>query len=184
MQMKKKKIDEKEAIEQVHVILKGHPELISALDDFVSLKNSVPKVKTEEAGRPKRKMAGKRQEREAKPPIANKKKKKKKGQAQPKEESSEAPLPPDAMGSWTTVCVGRRVGVWWEKDKTFYFGKILKFQKETGKHRILYDDGKREWENLESERLCWMNGVGWDVEVKGHDWNTLLTKKRASSLFI
>ena len=51
--------------------------------------------------------------------------------------------------------VGSRVGVWWEDDKTFYYGTIKSFDKKEGKHQILYEDGTDELISLAEEKLDW-----------------------------
>ena len=50
-------------------------------------------------------------------------------------------------------CVGRRVGIWWRDDHTFYYGSILR--RKYSKFQILYDDGMKEWLDLSKEKLKW-----------------------------
>ena len=50
------------------------------------------------------------------------------------------------------VTVGTRIGVYWKLDQRFYFGTIMKTQKD--KHFITYeDDGTSEWLKLEDETI-------------------------------
>jgi hypothetical protein len=47
--------------------------------------------------------------------------------------------------------IGFRVKIYWIVQKTWYEGQITRFQPKTHRHRIQYDDGDREWINLEKE---------------------------------
>ncbi|KAK9282272.1 hypothetical protein L1049_005186 [Liquidambar formosana] len=48
--------------------------------------------------------------------------------------------------------VGKRVKVWWPKDKTFYEGVVDSFDAIKKKHKILYADGDEETLNLRTQR--------------------------------
>ncbi|KAH1052453.1 hypothetical protein GLYMA_08G217900v4 [Glycine max] len=48
--------------------------------------------------------------------------------------------------------VGRRIKVWWPKDKMFYEGVIDSYDPIKGKHKILYADGDVEVLNLKRQR--------------------------------
>ena len=47
--------------------------------------------------------------------------------------------------------VGTQIGVWWDDDKTFYYGTVADFNKEEKKHFIHYEDGTQEWLDLSKE---------------------------------
>lgn len=47
--------------------------------------------------------------------------------------------------------VGKRIQVWWKQEKQWYRGKITGFN-ATGKHYITYDDGDKEWVDLNLEQ--------------------------------
>ncbi|KAG2379715.1 Protein EMSY-LIKE 4 [Vigna angularis] len=48
--------------------------------------------------------------------------------------------------------VGKRIKVWWPKDKTFYEGVIESYDPIKGKHKILYADGDVEVLNLKKQK--------------------------------
>eukprot|EP00252_Welwitschia_mirabilis_P002902 TRINITY_DN1290_c0_g1_i1.p1 TRINITY_DN1290_c0_g1~~TRINITY_DN1290_c0_g1_i1.p1 ORF type:complete len:902 (+),score=262.89 TRINITY_DN1290_c0_g1_i1:551-3256(+) len=48
--------------------------------------------------------------------------------------------------------IGRKVKVWWPKDKQFYEGVVDSYDEKTKKHKILYDDGDVEILKLNRQR--------------------------------
>ena len=50
-------------------------------------------------------------------------------------------------------CVGLRVGVWWPGSYSFFYGKIVAYEKE--KHKIDYDDGHQGVVSLLKQRIHW-----------------------------
>eukprot|EP00232_Nephroselmis_pyriformis_P021741 CAMPEP_0182871404 /NCGR_PEP_ID=MMETSP0034_2-20130328/11105_1 /TAXON_ID=156128 /ORGANISM="Nephroselmis pyriformis, Strain CCMP717" /LENGTH=191 /DNA_ID=CAMNT_0025003955 /DNA_START=27 /DNA_END=599 /DNA_ORIENTATION=- len=79
------------------------------------------------------------------------------------EEGAEAPMEEDAPEeeaaspreakdvSALAAYVGRRVKVYWKKEKAWYEGEVMHFD---GKrlHRIKYDDGEDDWVNLDKRK--------------------------------
>ena len=51
--------------------------------------------------------------------------------------------------------VGRRVAVWWPKEKKFYPARISAVDAKRGKHHVRYDDGDDEWIALSKRRCVW-----------------------------
>ncbi|KAK1427905.1 hypothetical protein QVD17_16630 [Tagetes erecta] len=52
----------------------------------------------------------------------------------------------------TTDLIGRRIKVWWPKDKEFYEGLVKSYDHEKKKHVVLYKDGDVEVLRLDKER--------------------------------
>ena len=52
--------------------------------------------------------------------------------------------------------VGRRVGIWWPMDESFYLGKVEGFIPATGEHTVRYDDGESEDLLLPMQRVKWL----------------------------
>ena len=73
----------------------------------------------------------------------------------PRKSSKSKPKATSAKPPTGSNAVGSRVGVWWEDDKTFYYGTIKSFDKKEGKHQILYEDGTDELISLAEEKLDW-----------------------------
>ena len=74
----------------------------------------------------------------------------------PRKSSKSKPKATSAKPPTGSNAVGSRVGVWWEDDKTFYYGTIKSFDKKEGKHQILYeDDNVEDWLLLAEEKLDW-----------------------------
>ena len=61
---------------------------------------------------------------------------------------------------WVEGSVGKRVGIWWKDDKTFYYGKIIDYNEEEKKHQIHYDDDAKEFLDLSKEAVDWKGGLG------------------------
>mmetsp|Transcript_24861 Transcript_24861/g.37551 ORF Transcript_24861/g.37551 Transcript_24861/m.37551 type:complete len:445 (-) Transcript_24861:72-1406(-) len=55
---------------------------------------------------------------------------------------------------WDEALVGRRLGVRWSKGK-FYSGIISKYDKDTGKHTVVYDDGEVREYKLSKKTIAW-----------------------------
>ena len=53
-------------------------------------------------------------------------------------------------------CVGWRVGVWWEREKTVFYGKVTQFDEDRSRWRVEYDDGDKRWINLEKKKVEWV----------------------------
>lgn len=49
--------------------------------------------------------------------------------------------------------VGKRIKVFWRDDNNWYFGKVVDFEREDGKHVVHYDDGDREKLVLANEKV-------------------------------
>jgi len=45
--------------------------------------------------------------------------------------------------------VGHRIEVYWPKEKQWYAGCIVSYDARQEKHRVMYDDGDKEWEILD-----------------------------------
>ncbi|XP_076925965.1 sister chromatid cohesion protein PDS5 homolog A-like isoform X2 [Bidens hawaiensis] len=54
----------------------------------------------------------------------------------------------------TTDLIGRRIKIWWPKDKEFYEGLVKSYDHEKNRHVVLYNDGDVEVLHLDKER--WM----------------------------
>ena len=52
--------------------------------------------------------------------------------------------------------VGRRAGIWWPMDESFYLGKVEGFIPTTGEHTVRYDDGDSEDLLLPMQRVKWL----------------------------
>ena len=52
--------------------------------------------------------------------------------------------------------VGRRVGIWWPLDESFYLGTVEGFIPTTGEHTVRYDDGESEDLLLPMQRVKWL----------------------------
>ncbi|KAI3829442.1 hypothetical protein L1987_03566 [Smallanthus sonchifolius] len=52
----------------------------------------------------------------------------------------------------TTNLIGRRIKVWWPKDKEFYEGLVKSYDHQKKKHVVLYNDGDVEVLSLDKER--------------------------------
>ncbi|QDZ21535.1 histone methyltransferase [Chloropicon primus] len=52
-------------------------------------------------------------------------------------------------------CVGKRVGIWWEDDKQFYYGQVGAYNPFDGKVHVWYDDGMKEWLDFGKEKFEW-----------------------------
>ncbi|XP_065851237.1 sister chromatid cohesion protein PDS5 homolog C-like isoform X1 [Euphorbia lathyris] len=52
--------------------------------------------------------------------------------------------------------VGKRVKVYWPKDKEYYIGTIDSFNASNKKHKVLYDDGDQEILNLKREKWAFI----------------------------
>ena len=63
--------------------------------------------------------------------------------------------------------VGRRIAVFWKKEKRFYAGKVAAFDAKRKKHRVLYDDGDDEWIAIQKRRVKWDEAAA--AEAKGGD---------------
>ncbi|WIA28905.1 hypothetical protein OEZ86_011429 [Tetradesmus obliquus] len=62
----------------------------------------------------------------------------------------------DHGGGAGEAIVGRRLKVFWPKDKAWYQGSIQAYK--DSKHRVLYDDGDEEWLDLAQERHRLLRG--------------------------
>jgi DNA mismatch repair protein MSH6 len=51
--------------------------------------------------------------------------------------------------------VGRRVAVWWPKEKKFYPARVSGVDAKRAKHHVRYDDGDDEWIDLSKRRCVW-----------------------------
>ncbi|KAK3262343.1 hypothetical protein CYMTET_28796 [Cymbomonas tetramitiformis] len=52
--------------------------------------------------------------------------------------------------------VGRRVRIYWPTEKEWFSGRVMKCNKVTGEHQVKYDDGDKEWLDLEAEKVQWL----------------------------
>ena len=55
---------------------------------------------------------------------------------------------PECVTSEGKNLVGRNVNMWWHFDKEFFEGKVDAFDEETGRHRVIYEDGEWTFYNL------------------------------------
>ena len=53
-------------------------------------------------------------------------------------------------------CVGWRVGVWWEREKAVFYGKVTQFDAGRSRWRVEYDDGDKRWTDLEKKKVEWV----------------------------
>ncbi|KAK4273269.1 hypothetical protein QN277_021706 [Acacia crassicarpa] len=65
-------------------------------------------------------------------------------------------LPSSDSPSYGQEVVGRRIKVHWPLDKTWYEGRVSSFNKQTGKHLVLYDDDEEESLELAKEKIEWV----------------------------
>ncbi|UPR04153.1 bromodomain-containing protein [Chloropicon primus] len=77
------------------------------------------------------------------------------GSSKSQKKAKAVPASKDPKGA---DAVGWRVGVWWEDDKTYYYGVLKDYDKKEKKHKILYDDGQQEMITIEKEKLEWKEG--------------------------
>lgn len=49
--------------------------------------------------------------------------------------------------------VGNRVKVYWPDDKEWYFGEVIDFSRDDGKHTVHYADGDKERVTLANEKV-------------------------------
>ena len=67
----------------------------------------------------------------------------------------------------SSLAVGTRISVWWQTEERFYTGTVNKIKDLSlpNPHRIIYDDGDKEWTNLAFRRFRFPTGKK-DVKVK------------------
>lgn len=52
-----------------------------------------------------------------------------------------------------SALLSKRIKIWWENDQEWYSGTVEKFDSQSGKHTIAYDDGEKELLDLEEEKV-------------------------------
>ncbi|CAM9275298.1 unnamed protein product, partial [Discosporangium mesarthrocarpum] len=84
--------------------------------------------------------------------------------------------------------VGLKVQIYWPVEGRAFVGGIVRFHRKKGKHRVEYDNGDREWLNLEEEQdrvMLWVNQA-WvlyknyldPAVAKGRAHKAMLSRKR------
>lgn len=63
---------------------------------------------------------------------------------------------PDCLQLEGSSLIGRSIKVWWADDQAFYKGHINYFDKISGLHRILYDDGQWEFLRISAEPFVFL----------------------------
>lgn len=66
-------------------------------------------------------------------------------------------LPPGTELPAAEAAVGWQLGVYWKEDGLFYRAQCVAFERGTGAHLLLYDDGERESLRLRSETVKWLH---------------------------
>eukprot|EP00850_Spirogloea_muscicola_P017997 SM000160S02538 [mRNA] locus=s160:118607:128498:+ [translate_table: standard] len=70
-----------------------------------------------------------------------------------------SPSPPGSSAEAAAAAaalVGRALEVHWPKDDAWYRGTIVAYQRRSGRHTVLYDDGEREAIVLKREAVRWI----------------------------
>ncbi|XP_078438699.1 MUTS homolog 6 isoform X2 [Wolffia australiana] len=70
--------------------------------------------------------------------------------------SKKSKLENSSSGKHRDEAVGRRIKVFWPLDKAWYEGQVKSFDRESGKHVILYDDAEEEALDLSAEKIQWI----------------------------
>lgn len=78
----------------------------------------------------------------------------------PKQESGnrtplrDARTSPKQLTQDSEELVGKRLKVFWRDDNNWYYGRVVSFSGEDGKHLVHYDDGDKEKLVLAEEKVC------------------------------
>jgi hypothetical protein len=64
---------------------------------------------------------------------------------------------PEIVLNTPESCIDFRVGVWWPRSFCFFYGTIAEFEKDTGKHKIHYDDGQIQSVTLVKHQIHWID---------------------------
>ena len=92
------------------------------------------------------------------------------------EPANERGTPRDYSG-----CVGCRIGVWWKDDERFYYGEIGAHDPRAGRQDVWYDDGQKEWLDLNAERVDF-KGRGEQVAAQRTQGSSLLVEVECNGL--
>jgi hypothetical protein len=80
----------------------------------------------------------------------------------------------------TMGIVGRIVSIWWDGDNVFYPGKVVGYQKNDGKHQVMYDNDDKG--AVSKEKLSKQPWKIWDGEEEEYAAYKKAQKKRAKKL--